>query len=124
MTVTVEPIRSEERPRCQFCGKGLQPDFHCRKRLSTMDGVKDPEAALAAFSTNRRVVRVVRKWYTYQPAGIDQDVVRSLNAIEVVFMPESMADWDAYDGLFCTLNCSRRFARAAHKAGYRMPTKS
>lgn len=28
--------------------------------------------------------------------------------------------WDSYDGLFHSLNCARRFAVAAHLAGYRI----
>lgn len=120
MSVTVEPIRPEERPACQNCGKGLQPGPRCRQTLDTLDGVKDPEAALAAFKTNRRVARVTRKWHTYYPPGRDAEPVRRLSSIEIVFAPDEHRDWDSYDGLFCTIACARAFARAAHRAGYRI----
>jgi hypothetical protein len=121
MSVTVQPIRPEERPRCQCCGKGLQPGNACRQSFGRLEGSNDPEASLAAFKTNRRVVRVRRNWHSHQ-ARFDAPVIRSLSSIEVVFMPDRPSDWDAYDSLFCTLECARQFARAAHRAGYRMRT--
>lgn len=115
MTVTVEPIRPEERPRCQFCGKAMHPRFPEQKTFQT-------EAEFEAFRTNRRVYVVRRRWNAeldryYEPTG-----KRVLNHIEVSFFPDDKTRWGS-DGLFCSGDHAARFAYAAFRAGYRIKGK-
>ena len=112
MSVTVEPIRPEERPPCQSCGTAMQPRWPEQKRFES-------EEAFAAFSTNRRVYAMRRRWNEklderYEPTG-----ERVLNHIEISFYPDDRTRWGS-DGLFCTREHAVGFAYEALKAGYRM----
>lgn len=111
MSVTVEPIRPEERPRCQYCKKAMQPRWPEQKRFET-------EEELAAFSTNRRVYALRRRWNdvldrNYEPTG-----ERKLHCIEISFFPDDRTRWGS-DGIFCTREHAVGFAYEAIKAGFR-----
>jgi hypothetical protein len=110
--IKVEPIRPEERPRCQYCGKPMHPRHPEQREFKS-------EAELEAFSTNRRVYAIRRRWndkldHRFEPTG-----ERVLNHIEVSFFPTDKTRWGA-DGIFCSGDHARSFAYAAIRAGYRI----
>jgi hypothetical protein len=115
----VEPITSAERVHCAYCAKPLQPGDACRKTFyshSQEAKGRTPEEQLAAYSTNRRIVRVARSyWKKYDDAG--REIGREVSRIEVVHMPEP-DEWSLW-GKFCTNICAMRFGYAAHEAGFR-----
>jgi hypothetical protein len=121
MPITVEPITAQERVHCAYCNKPLQPNTSCRKTFyrGTMDAQgRTPEEQLAAYSTNRRVVRIARSY----GSKLDTPDVREVWRIEVVHFPEP-DDWGFW-GTFCGQLCASRFGYASHRAGYRMKRKA
>lgn len=110
MTITVQPIRPEERPRCAYCGKGMHPRFPERLRFAN-------EEEFAKATTNRRVYVVRRDWKKRWDG--DKWVRNGLFSIEASLFPTDASSWGS-DGLFCTGDHAIRFAYAALKAGYRM----
>jgi hypothetical protein len=108
-----------ERPRCAYCDKPapkMTTTVYIRK--SGDDRQKDG------------------RWYRYiYPAtplrSIEQcRAYTNQRVISVAYSVDStvahFAEWDGetywlkYGGAFCTTQCAVKFARAAHKAGYRM----
>jgi hypothetical protein len=121
--ITVQPIQPHERRHCVYCEKALQPSgpgLH-QMLVKNFADASTPEEQLAAFKTNRRVVRVKRHWY---PERDDDDKVigRRVSRIDLTFMPDDPRDW-GYDGLFCTAEHARLFAHAAYRAGYRIKSQ-
>jgi hypothetical protein len=122
--IDVTPILPSERIHCAYCAKPLQPQHSCRKTFwtGTVEASgKTPEEQLAAYNTNRRVVRVAR---TYSPVyDSDSNVIgRTVHRIEVVHFPEA-DEWGLW-GKFCGQLCAARFGYAAHCAGYKFRRKS
>jgi hypothetical protein len=125
--ITVHPIQPAERVHCAYCAKPLQPNHGCRKTFysGTIDAKGlTPEEQLAAYSTNRRVVRIARSYQqiyddstgSLKPSG------RKVSRIEVVHFPDPDG-WGLW-GAFCGQLCAARFGYASHKAGYRIKTKA
>lgn len=119
MSITIAPIRPEERPRCQYCGKPMHPRSPEQRQFKT-------EEEFAAFSTNRRVYAVRRRW-TYQHGNhyvTTGELAKEpkLYCVEVSFFPDDKTGWGS-DGLFCSGEHAKYFAYSALKAGYRMKLK-
>jgi hypothetical protein len=90
MTINVEPLRSDERPICAYCGKPLP-----FRRVEYQDV---PADEAEAFLSNRRIVRAVRK-VDYRGRAI----------VRLTFQPSSYGYRG--DGLFCTATCAVKLAR-------------
>ena len=115
MSVTVSPIRPEERPRCQYCAKPMHPRSPEQIRVKT-------EAELEALTTNRRVYVIRRTWKPELDNRLEETGRRVLTGIELSIFPDDKLRWGS-DGLFCTGEHARSFAYAALRAGYRMKPK-
>lgn len=125
--ITVAPLKPGERPRCAYCGKGMLPNHSHRKMFVNQIGnvaADDPrsaEAQFVDFKTNRRVIQVRRTWTNTFDSQTDEPNGKTVYRIDITFLPDDWKGW-GYDGLFCSAQCGRWFAHAAHKAGYRMKT--
>ena len=123
MTTTIQPILPHERRRGAYCAKPLQPNHGCRKNFwsGTIDAQgRTPEEQLAAYATNRRVVRIARSYHT-RHADDGKVAGREVRRVEVVHFPEP-SEWGLW-GDFCGQLCAARFGFASHKAGYRITRK-
>lgn len=118
MSVTVLPLQPGEAPRCACCNKVMPSKT--RVTFYNSNG-GDPEAQLAAYQTNHRVIALRRKWHHSTDWRTDA-VTKHLSYIELVLFPEAHR-W-GYDGVFCTLQCGYRFGVACHQAGNRRQFKS
>lgn len=86
----------EQRPRCPFCDKPLQPEL---KQIRE-DGKDRYDTTTAAGALHWTKLRVVKKVFTG-------------------WKGYPVARGNAFDK-FCTLGCARAFANAAFVAGYRI----
>jgi hypothetical protein len=124
VTLTVIPISQLERVHCAYCAKPLQPNNECRKTFysGTIEAAgRTVEEQLAAYATNRRVVRIARSYHTKRDYNTDEVISREVSRIEVVHFPEPH-NWGFW-GAFCGQLCAARFGYASHKAGYRIKRK-
>jgi len=122
--LTVQPITAAERAHCAYCNKPLQPQHSARKTFwsGTIEAKgQTPEQQLAAYKTNRRVVRIARQ-YSQKYNNEGTVVGREVHRIEVVHFPDP-DEWGLW-GLFCGQQCASRFGWASYKAGYRMKRKA
>lgn len=117
----VEPITPSERKHCAYCGKRLQPNYSCRKTFyaSTTEAAgRTPEQQLAEYQSNRRIVRVARRYHTRHNYADDRPLGREVSSIEVVHFP-GPADWGLW-GEFCGQLCAARFGFSARRAGWKV----
>jgi hypothetical protein len=111
----VDPIKPHERVHCAYCAKPLQPQHRCRKRFYRHEMAAEPEARLAEYQTNRRIVRIARSYRKHY------DGSREVSWIEVVHMPEH-GEWGLW-GKFCGQQCAARFGYVMHEAGHRLKAR-
>lgn len=122
MALTVQPIRAAERVHCAYCHKPLQPNQRCRKTFysGTQEAQgRTVEEQLAAYQTNRRIVRIARTYSHETDDNGERTGKREAWRIEVTHWPEELDDWGFW-GRFCGQLCAARFGYASHKAGYRI----
>jgi hypothetical protein len=115
--ITVAPLKPEEQRTCAYCGGPMHSTD--RKMLFGAGTSQNTEEMVDSFETNRRVIALRKRWHDVRDYSTDEVVGRRLSYAEVTFYPEKESQW-GYDGTFCKLKCGWRFARAAHRAGYRI----
>jgi hypothetical protein len=123
--MNVEPITPSERRRCAYCDKPLQPAYACRKTFygCTVEAKgRTPEQQLAEYKTNRRIVRIARKYHQPMDYAGNKTGPRQTSSLEVVHFPDG-DEWGLW-GTFCGQLCAARFGYASHRAGYRLKGKT